>query len=62
MSLFGFFGEVASATVKIIATPIAVASDIVNVATGNEPEQTKKLIKSAGKDIEKSIDQITGEY
>ena len=58
MGLFGFLGEVASATVKVAISPIAVVSDAVSVATGNEPDATKKLIKSAGKDLENSVDEI----
>ena len=56
----GFFSEIISATVKTALTPIAVMKDVVNVATGNEPDETKKLLKSSGKDVEKAIDDITG--
>lgn len=56
----GFFSEIISATVKTALTPIAVVKDVVNVVSGEEPNATKKLLKSAGKDVEKAIDDITG--
>lgn len=52
MGLFDMVGNLTSGAVKIIATPIAITADIVCVATGNEADNTKKLIKSAGEDIE----------
>lgn len=58
MGLFDFLGDVASAAVKVAVTPIAVAKDVVSVATGDEPEATKKLIKSAGEDIQDAVDEI----
>lgn len=58
MGLFGFIGEIASAAIKVVVTPLAVVDDVFSVVTGNEPETTKKLIKSAGRDLEKSIDEI----
>jgi len=62
MGLFGFIGEVTSAAIKVAVTPIAVVKDVVDIAGGDEAENTKKLIKSAGKDIEKGFDKLTGEY
>jgi hypothetical protein len=47
----GFFSNIISATVKTALTPLAVVKDVVNVATGNEPEATKNLLNSAGKDL-----------
>lgn len=61
MGLFGFIGDVASSTVKIAATPIAAAADVVGVAIGNEATATKNLIKSAGEDMKDSFDELTGE-
>lgn len=50
----GFLTNIISATVKTALTPVAVVKDIVDVATGNEPENTNKLLKSAAKDAEKA--------
>lgn len=61
MGLFGFIGEIASATVKVVATPIAVVADIASIATGNEADNTKDLIKSIGSDLSDSIEEISGE-
>lgn len=51
----GFFSEIISATVKTALTPIAVVKDVVDVATGKEAENTKDLLKSAGKDFDKAV-------
>ncbi len=51
MGLFDFVGDIASATVKIVATPIAVAKDVYEVATGGDVDNTKELLKSAGEDL-----------
>lgn len=56
----GFFSNILSATVKVALTPIAVVKDAVNVATGEEPEETKNLLASAGEDVEDAIDDATG--
>lgn len=58
MGLFGFIGDIASAAIKVAATPIAATSDIISVATGNEADATKKLYKSVGKDLEQAADEI----
>jgi hypothetical protein len=58
MSLFGFLGDIAGATVKVALTPVAVLKDAANVITGNETDSTERLIKEAGKDLSKSIDEI----
>jgi hypothetical protein len=58
MGLFGFLGSVASASVKVVATPLAVVSDVVNVAIGNEADSTKKVINSIGDDVTDSLDEI----
>lgn len=56
----GFFSNILSATVKTALTPIAVVKDAVNVVTGEEPEETKKLLESAGEDLEQAVDDATG--
>ncbi len=55
----GFFSNILSATVKVALTPIAVVKDAVNVVTGEEPDDTKDLLKSAGDDVSDAIDDIT---
>ena len=54
----GFFSNIISAAVKTALTPVAVVADVVNVATGREPEATKELLKSAGEDVSDAIDDI----
>ena len=49
-----------SATVKTALTPVAIVKDAVNVVVGNEADSTKKLLRSASEDVEKGVDQITG--
>jgi len=58
MSLFGFIGEVASATIKIAATPLAAASDVISIAIGGDADATKNLIKSAGDDLSNAEEEI----
>ena len=41
----GFLTNVLSATIKTALTPIAVAKDVVNIATGEEVDSTKSLLK-----------------
>lgn len=62
MGLFGFIGEIAEATVKVAITPIAAVKDVIDVASGEEAENTSKLLNSAGKNVEKGFDKLTGEY
>lgn len=57
----GFLGNIISATVKTALTPVAVVKDAVDLASGNEPENTKKLLNSAAKDAERAGDTILGE-
>jgi len=56
----GFFDNILGATVKTVLTPLAIAKDAINVVTGEEPDETKKLVKSALNDLEKAVDDITG--
>jgi hypothetical protein len=57
----GFFSEIISATVKTALTPIAIVKDVANVALGNEADETKKLLESAGEDMGNAVDHLTGE-
>ena len=54
----GFFSNIISATVKTVLTPVAVVKDVVNVATGEEVEATKKLLQSAREDAEDAFDDL----
>lgn len=56
----GFFSNIISATIKTALTPIAIVKDAVNIVTGEEAETTKELLRSAGKDVDKVIDEMTG--
>ncbi len=58
MGLFDFVTDIASATVKVALTPIAIAKDAVNVVTGEEPDATKELLQSAGEDLEQAGEEI----
>lgn len=51
----GFFSELISATVKTALTPVAIIKDVVDVAKGEEPQNTKGLLKSAGKDFDEAV-------
>lgn len=55
----GFFSDIISATVKIALTPVAIVKDVVNVATGQDADATKDLLKSAGDDVKDAMDEIT---
>lgn len=57
----GFFSNIIGAAVKTVLTPVAVVKDVVNVAIGEEPNATKKLIKSAVDDLEKAANNLTGD-
>jgi len=54
----GFFSNIISATVKTALTPIAVVKDVVNVATGEEADSTKKLLESAKDDASDALDDL----
>lgn len=54
----GFLSNLISASVKTVLTPVAVTKDVVNIVIGEEPESTKKLLKSAVKDVEDSFDDL----
>lgn len=55
----GFFSSIISSAVKVAITPVAIVKDVVNVAIGEEPDTTKEILKSAGKDAEEAFDSIT---
>lgn len=57
----GFFSNIISATVKTVLTPVAIVKDAVNIATGEEADETKKLLKSAGEDASDALDNLTGD-
>lgn len=61
MGLFDALSDMASAAVKVALTPIAVVKDAVDVVTGEEPENTKELLKSAADDVAEAADDLTGE-
>lgn len=54
----GFLSGIFSAAVKTALTPIAVVKDAVNVVTGQEVDDTKKLLESAGDDFKDSVDDL----
>jgi len=58
MGLFGFIGDVVGATVKVALTPVAIVKDVVNIATDNEANSTKDLVKSAASDLSDAVDEI----
>lgn len=58
MGLFGFIGDVASAGIKTVLTPVAIVKDAVSVVTGNDPTATEKLIESIGESLEDAGDEI----
>ena len=57
----GFFANIISATVKVACTPVAIVKDVVDVASGEEAENTKKLLESAGEDAEQAKKDIERE-
>jgi hypothetical protein len=52
MGLFDVLGSVAKIAVKTAITPIAITSDIIETARGNDGNSTKKLAESITDDIE----------
>ena len=57
----GFLTNMFSSAVKVALTPVAIAADVVKVATGNEPNTTKDVLKSAVEDAEDGMDDLMGE-
>lgn len=59
----GFFGNIFSAAVKTVLTPVAVATDVIKVVKEEEPNTTKNLLKSVKEDIEEAGDDLAeGEF
>lgn len=56
------FGELISGIVKAATTPTAIVKDVVDTATGKEADNTKKHIKSAGKDFSKVLKDIDNNF
>lgn len=54
----GFFSGLIGAAVKVAITPVAIVKDVVNVATGEDPNATKSLLESAGDDVKDAIDDL----
>ena len=51
----GLFSSLLGGVVKVATTPIAVVADVVDVAKGKEPKNTKKHVKSIEKDIDETL-------
>ena len=58
MGLFGFVGNIASAAVKVVATPVAAVVDVASVSVGIEATNTKRVIESVGEDLSNAGDEI----
>jgi hypothetical protein len=56
----GFFSDIISATIKVALTPVAIVKDAVDIVKGEEPDNTKALLQSAGEDLDDAIDEATG--
>ena len=56
MGFFGFIGNIASAGVKVVLTPVAVVKDVVD---GEPLETTQDLLESAHDDVEDAFDELT---
>lgn len=54
----GFLGNIFSATLKTALTPVAIAKDAIKVVVGEEPDSTKRHLKSIGGDIEDATDDL----
>ena len=54
----GFFSNIISATVKTIASPLAVVKDVANVASGERANTTKGLFKSVAGDVGEALNNL----
>lgn len=54
----GFLGELFSGVVKVALTPLAIVKDGINVVSGEEPNTTKELLKSAANDVINSTEEL----
>lgn len=52
-----FLSNILNATVKVALLPVAIAKDVVNVATGETPEATANMVSSAIEDAKSGITQ-----
>jgi hypothetical protein len=57
----GILTNLISAAVKTAIMPIAVVQDAVDVTMGVDPKNTKELLESASKDVERAVDTLAGE-
>ena len=55
MGFFGFIADIADATIKVAATPIAAVVDIVE---GEPFERTGELLEAAAEDIYDAFDDL----
>ena len=59
MGFFNFVGDMTSAVVKVVLSPVALVADVtVKVVTGENPGLAEGCIKGAGKDLEDAVDDI----
>lgn len=54
----GFFGNIFSATVKVVLTPVAIVKDVANIATGKDADATKDLLEAAREDAGEAFDDL----
>lgn len=54
----GFLSGMFSAAVKAALTPVAIIKDVVNVATDEDADATKKLLESAAEDVADATDDL----
>ncbi len=57
MEILGFVTGLASATIKVVVTPLAIVKDVVE---GEPLETTSDLLESAKDDIEEAFDDLLG--
>lgn len=53
--MFGFLGNVLSATVKVAVTPLAVVKDVID---GEPLETTGNVLESAKNDLDDAFDDL----
>lgn len=54
----GFLSSMIGSVVKVAITPVAIASDVVKVATGNDADTTQNLIQSSVEDVQDAMDSL----
>lgn len=54
----GFFPNIIGALVKVALTPVAIVKDVANVVTGEDVDETKKLLESAGDDVKDATEDL----